>query len=146
MPATEDPERRGAYPICWPIQLGPPEPSGVPVTAYVRTHGERDEQQATQHRLLLDWRRLREPDFDPRRFHIHHVVPLFLGGPDNLRTNATLIERRQHLRGHDVLRFQPQMITPPPGLPPLGPDLYRHSVGTRYYLAGYKSEAHETCE
>ncbi|NIJ54693.1 eCIS core domain-containing protein [Dyadobacter arcticus] len=136
-----------AYPICWAVQLGPPSSLN-----FVRTSADRDDQEARQARMQLEWRRFRDPDFDPARFHVHHVNPLFLGGADDLQNNGTLIEKRRHLRGHDVLRFQPQLVTPISMtsapytvLPPLGPDLYRHPAGTLYEVIGFKQEAHELC-
>jgi hypothetical protein len=95
--------------------------------------------------MQLDWRKFRDPDFDPDKYHVHHVDPLFLGGPDNLRINGTIIDKTNHLRGHWMLRQQPQMLTPPPGLPPLQKDMYDHPSGILYILAGYKESAEEVC-
>jgi Domain of unknown function (DUF4157) len=129
------------YPICWPIQLGPPTQS-----LFVRVKGAaRDEEEAQQARLALEWRKLRDPDFDPSKYHVHHVNPLFLGGADDLRNNGTTIPARLHLRGHWILRQQPQMLTPPPPLPPMPVDMYAHPGGTLYRLAGFKETAEEVC-
>lgn len=137
----DDPKRKpSAYPICWATQL-----QVVPQTFFVRTRSERDEDEAKQARMQLEWRQFRDPDFDPRKWHVHHVVPLFLGGPDDLRRNANLLPPSPHLKGHRVLRIQPQMLTPPPPLQPMDPDLYKHPPGTLYRLVGWKSEANEPC-
>jgi Domain of unknown function (DUF4157) len=130
-----------AYPICWPTQLGPPFSKD-----FVRTKSERDEVEATQARMALNWRQFRDPDFDPTKFHVHHVDPLFLGGPDDLQGNATTIPKRLHLRGHASLRKQPQMVLPPPPLRPLPIDLYAHPIGTPYRLVGFKDTSDEWCE
>ena len=113
---------------------------------FVRTRSpERDMQAARQARMALEWRQFRDPLFDARRYHVHHVTPLFLGGPDDLRNNATVIPARLHLEGHRVLQIQPQMATPPPGLPPLPVDLYDHPPGIPYVFAGFKWRANEVC-
>jgi hypothetical protein len=136
------PERREPeeYPICWATQLLPP----LRLT-FVRTKSERDEDEAKQARMALKWRQEKEPGFNADEYHVHHIVPLFLGGIDNLDYNGISLPKLSHLRGHAVLRKQPQMLTPPPGLPPLSDDLYDHPPGIRYRLVGYKKEAKEPC-
>ena len=133
-------ENRKLYPICWAVQLGPPK-----TKRFVRTQSERDEEEATQARMALQWRQFRDPDFNASDFHVHHVHPLFLGGPDDLKINGTTIPKSLHLKGHAVLRQQPQMATPPPGLPPLPSDMYAHPEGTPYELVGFKESAGEKC-
>jgi hypothetical protein len=133
--------RPSAYPLCWTDVLPPPVTrDGRVWTRFERTRSARDEQEAAQARMLLDWRAFRQPDFDPNRLHMHHVVPLFLGGPDNFAINGIALQRRIHLRGHHILRYQPQMRTPPPPLLPLPEDLYAHPIGTPYKLVGYKGQ------
>lgn len=144
-PVPPVPKRRrrrpSAYPICWPMQLPPP-----PKSFFVRTRSpERDLNAAQQARMQLEWRSFRDPDFDPRRYHVHHVVPLFLGGEDNLRTNAVTWPKPLHLRGHRILQIQPQMAYPPPPLRLLPTDLYRHPPGTPYELVGLKWRVNEPC-
>jgi hypothetical protein len=128
------------YPICWATQLGPP-----PQSLFVRTKSERDENEAKQARLALAWRATQDPGFDDKVYHVHHVVPLILGGVDDLKTNATTIPRTIHLRGHNVLRWQPQMANSPHPLPPLPTDLYEHPPGIPYRLVGFKQTKDESC-
>jgi Domain of unknown function (DUF4157) len=144
----EEKQRRkgGAYPICWPADELLPDPkyrTGMFETSFVRIKGaERDEQAAYQERVRARRRAEGEPDFNPRRFHVHHVIPLFLGGPDWLAVNSVLWPALAHVRGHAVLRKQRQLqdatLTAP--LPPINEDLYAkdHKTGTLYYFAGYK--------
>jgi len=73
---------------------------------------DRDEEKAKQARMQLYWRQFRDPDFDPNQYHVHHSVHLFIGGEDNLRTNAITLPKGIHLKGHQVLRTQPQMQFP----------------------------------
>jgi hypothetical protein len=135
-----------AYPLCWATQLLFPAFFGVPVSLLIRTPGvDRDQEDADQRRLELIYREKVDPDFHRADWHIHHSVPLFLGGMDAAPGNLVLVEKRAHLRGHGVLRHQPQMATPPPPLAPLPVDLYAHPAGTRYELTGFKTEANEPC-
>jgi hypothetical protein len=60
---------------------------------------------------------------------VHHVTPLFLGGPDNLG-NLTAVWISYHDTGHAALRYQPQLAML--GMPP---DLYSHPPGTPYVVA-----------
>jgi Domain of unknown function (DUF4157) len=133
--------RPRAYPICWPFSLPPPM---LPVFARVRG-ADRDEDDARQARMQADWRAFRDPSFDPRAFHVHHVQPLFLSGLDNLRVNGILWPARMHLRGHAALRNQPQMLRPRPPLLPLPADIYSHPAGTPYELAGFKVSSSDEC-
>ena len=146
-PSTTSRRRRlNAYPICWALQLGPPMLFGVPVEFFVRTPGvERDTEDANQRRLELLYRQRIDPNFQARDWHVHHSVPLFLGGLDAAPGNLTLVERFLHMRGHAVLRYQPQMLSPPPPLVPLPADILAHPTGTLYELVGFKGETSETC-
>jgi len=148
-PKPEEETRRrrgGAYPLCWALQLGPPMLFGTPVTTFIRTPGvERDTEDADQRRLELLYRQRVDPSFRARDFHVHHSVPLFLGGLDAAPGNLVILPGRLHLRGHGVLRYQPQMLTPPTRLAPLPADILAHPPGTRYQLVGFKGEANETC-
>jgi len=140
--------RRGAYPICWPKDLlpDPQYRTGLFQAGFVRVksadRGERDTYDAWQHRLQLRWRQQIDPGFIAKDYHVHHLVPLFLGGPDWLQVNGITWPARPHLHGHEVLRRQRQltnpMVTAP--LPPINEDLYdeEHKSGTLYYFAGYK--------
>ena len=131
-----------AYPICWATQLGP-----VSQSIFIRgTTSERDEEEAKQARMALQWRQLRDPDFNPSDYHVHHVVPLFLGGSDDLRGNGTTIPKNVHLMGHSVLAYQPQMLMPPAPLISLPANLYNHPVGTIYELVGYKQGRNDMCD
>jgi hypothetical protein len=67
----------------------------------------------------------------------HHVIPLFLGGPD-IPQNIILWNAELHRVGHSSLSWQPQMLKPPPPLKPLPPNLYSHPPGTEYRLVGFK--------
>lgn len=131
-----------AYPICWPVSFGP-----APATVFIKTTPpDRDYQEQQQAALVRRWlRAYRDPDFIPERYHIHHVLPLFLGGVDDLTRNGMTLQRTIHLRGHAILRQQPQMAAPPPPLRPLATDIYRHPNGTMYWLAGYKESRGEIC-
>jgi Domain of unknown function (DUF4157) len=138
-------KRVGAYPICWPKYLLP-DPiyrTGMLQLTFVRVQrAERDLQQAQRHRLRMEWRQAGEPDFDASKYHVHHIIPLFLGGPDYLQVNGIIWPKGPHLKGHSVLRYQRQLkdprLTAP--LPPISVDLYnrQHKAGTLYYFAGYK--------
>ncbi len=113
---------------------------------FVRTTTpERDVEEQEQARLHLRYRQQVDPGFIARDYHVHHVLPLFLGGADDLRTNGMTLPAHIHLRGHGTLNRQPQMLTPPPGLPPLSPNILQHPPGTPYELTGYKWRANETC-
>jgi hypothetical protein len=141
----QDPKRRSApprYPLCWPILLLPPRSS-----YFVRVKGaERDEEEAKQRQMAERWRK-RDPWFNDQIFHVHHRDPLFLGGEDDLRAggNGILLRKQEHLTGHAQLQWQPQMASPPRGLPPLEPDIYKHPAGIQYFLAGYKRLGETTC-
>jgi hypothetical protein len=136
------PRPANAYPICWPIHFGP-----APATVFIKTTPpDRDYAEQQQAALVRRWlRAFRDPGFVAERYHVHHVLPLFLGGADDLARNAMTLLATTHLRSHAVLRHQPQMATPPPPLQPLGPDIYRHPVGTMYWLAGYKENPEQVC-
>jgi Domain of unknown function (DUF4157) len=139
-------QRAKAYPICWATQLGPPLLSGVPIPFFVRTPGvERDTNDAKQRRMQLWYRENVDPGFRAAGYHVHHIVPLFLGGLDAAAMNLTIIPARLHLKGHAVLAKQPQMAKPPGGLRPLTTNLYDHPAGTLYRLKGFKTEANQTC-
>ena len=132
-----------AYPLCWTHLLPPPVlKNGVPWTIFVRTSSERDEDEAVQARLQLQRREFRDRSFNPKVYHVHHVVPLFLGGPDDLvGINGYIIYATVHLRGHGILRDQPQMTDPDATypLPPLlTKNMYDHPIGTPYELVGFK--------
>ena len=148
-PERKPKERRpqpDAYPLCWAEQLGPPMLFGVPVILFLRTPGvERDTEDAYQRRLELIYRQRVDPNFHARDYHVHHIVPLFLGGLEAAPGNLVTWPARLHLRGHGVLRYQPQMLTPPPPLAPKPKDLLAHPAGTKYYLKGYKKNSQDTC-
>jgi hypothetical protein len=146
-PETERRRRfPGALPICWATQLGPPMFMGVPVPTFVRTRGvERDFEWAGQQRLQLRYRQSVDPGFQAGYYHVHHSVPLFLGGSEAAAGNMTTVPALLHLPGHQVLRYQPQMANPPVPFRPHPVDLYEHPAGTRYELVGYKERAFETC-
>jgi Domain of unknown function (DUF4157) len=140
-PDRDRKRRNLRYPLCWPVFLGPPRS-----LYFMRIKGApRDDDETKQARMALEWRQFRDPTFDPKLYHVHHVDPLFLGGPDDLRGNGTVLWRTPHLRGHAQLKQQPQMLTPPPGLPPLPKDIYKHPHGTPYVLAGFKTSEEQTC-
>ncbi len=142
----EEKKKKKRYPLCWPnpLILPPPQfPRGVLWQTFVRIKGaDRDEEEAAQQRMQLRWRQFRDPDFDPGKYHVHHVVPLFLGGPDDLYGNGVTWYKNIHLKGHAQLRQQPQMADPQQvkPLPPLPKDMYSHPDGTLYELVGTKSE------
>lgn len=82
-----------------------------------------------------NWRKFRDEDFPAGDLDARHVVPLFLGGADDLRFNGTALRRSLHQTGHQVLNLQPQIGALNPAL---GPHLLKHPPGTRYRLAGDK--------
>lgn len=144
----EPPRRRGnLYPLCWPLLLPPP------TTVLFTRLKSPDRDYTGDNQKALKAKRQREegePDFHSKDYHIHHVVPLFLGGEDKLQSpskggNGLIWPARTHLRGHDWLRHQPQMATPPPPLLPFDTDIYKHPVGTPYCLAGFKASKEEVC-
>lgn len=125
------------YPIYWSPLLPVPTVQRI----FIRTPGrERDTRQATQAAMQRQWRAFRDPDFNPDQYHAHHVIPLFLGGEDDLRSNGISWPARIHLRGHRDLRIQPQMANPPAGLLPLPVDLYDHPPSTPYIYMGRKGD------
>jgi hypothetical protein len=134
-------QRKGAYPICWPTLLGPPMLAGVPVLMFIRTPSDRDESTMAQLRMEAHYKK------GPvaKDMHLHHSVPLFLGGLDATPMNLTLIPKKNHLTGHSWLAHQPQMAAPPGGLKPMPVSLYDHPAGTTYRLKGFKSSRSETC-
>lgn len=136
-------ERKGVYPICWPTLLGPPEIRGViHIFPYVRAAStERDESAAAQERMA----RLRGKDPVAKTMHLHHIIPLFLGGRDADPSNLTLVPWKNHLTGHSWLAHQPQMARPPKGLKAMPENLYKHPPLTTYRLAGFKSSRTDTC-
>ena len=135
-------QRKGAYPICWPTLLGPPMLAGVPVPGFLRTPGaERDESAAQQLRMES----IRNKGTVARDMHLHHSVPLFLGGLDATPMNLTLIPKKNHLTGHSWLAHQPQMAKPAGGLKPMSVNLYDHPAGTIYRFKGFKASRTETC-
>lgn len=134
------PDNPKAYPVYWPILFfGPP-----PVNKFQRgTLVERDEDEAWQARVELYKRQNYDKEFWAKDYDVHHVLPLFLGGGDDLTPftkggNGVVLPRIVHRPGHTVLRIQPQMKTPPAGLPPLSTDMLRHPVGTPYEIIGVK--------
>ncbi|HUS12540.1 MAG TPA: DUF4157 domain-containing protein [Pyrinomonadaceae bacterium] len=134
----EQKKRRGRYPIYWPATLLPPPLSGSKlVETFVRVSGAGRDPDLAETLLGAKWARARQEDLRGGSLVPHHVIPLFLGGAD-LPSNVILWNAALHRRGHPCLRFQPQMMFPRPGLPPLSPDLYAHFDGTPYYLAGVK--------
>jgi hypothetical protein len=132
--------KRSRYPIYWPVALHFPTTS-----EFVRVKSP-DRDYAGDNQKALKSKRTREdgdPDFQSKRYHIHHVVPLFLGGEDKLQSpskggNGIILPAMQHISGHAQLQMQPQMQKPPPPLPPLDVNIYKHPVGTPYFLAGFK--------
>jgi hypothetical protein len=139
---TKDNKRKSTmYPIYWPVLLGPPlSPIFIKVKSPERNFDD-DNQEA------LKAKRVREkddPDFTSTDYHIHHMTPLFLGGEDKLQSpskggNGAILRSFVHIEGHNQLRKQPQMQTPPVPLAPLSDDIYQHPNGTEYYLAGFKT-------
>jgi hypothetical protein len=121
------------YPICWSPKLPDPQQR----IFHRAMKEERDQFEAGRARMMADWRAFRDPDFDASKYHVHHVVPLYLGGDDNLRTNGVLWPARVHLRGHADLNFQPLVMAHPR---PLSPYLTKHPVGTKYVKIGVKGE------
>jgi hypothetical protein len=122
--------------------------AGVPVSHFIRTpNRERDMEDAKQRQLEKRYRERVDPSFRARDWHVHHSVPLFLGGLDSAPMNLVLVERFAHLRGHDQLAYQPQLAKQKGGRkPPLGgANLYRHPPGTRYRLVGFKKDRNDTC-
>lgn len=60
---------------------------------------------------------------------VHHVTPLFLGGPDALG-NLAVVWISYHIAGHTALRIQPHLAAL--GMPP---DLYAHPPGILYIVS-----------
>lgn len=148
--ATNEKKHRKAkaYPLIWPIALHYPTQ-----VEFARVKSP-DRDYAGENQKALKAKRKREegdPDFQSEKYHIHHVVPLFLGGRDALQSpakggNGIILPGRQHLSGHRQLQIQPQMEHPSPPLPPLNKDIYKHPIGTLYYLADFKAKKAEIGE
>jgi hypothetical protein len=146
-PREDDPGRRKKkkiYPICWPTILPPPFGLSWGFTVFlIRTRSpDRDYSGENEKALKRRWERERKGDIVKGGTHIHHVVPLFLGGVDDLNGNGILWPARIHIKGHAWLRHQPQLEGDP-----IGSDIYAssHAVGTVYYLAGFKASRDEKC-
>jgi hypothetical protein len=125
------------YPLCWSPLLPPPAGQRIFVRAFKE---ERDLNEQKQQRIQTEWREKIDPGFVAKDYHVHHIIPLFLGGEDNLKTNGKLHPATTHLRGHADLAKQPQMLAPPPPLPPLPENLYAHKPGTKYIFVGFKGQ------
>src|SRR6185312_8599885 len=136
-PAPEkDDDGAGLYPLCWSSLLPPPDQR---LFARVEKE-ERDQGEQQSARIQAEGRAALDPDFDPSKYHVHHIVPLFLGGIDNLKSNGILWPARTHLRGHADLNYQPQLKNPPAPLKPLSPWLYKNPIGTKYVLLDFKGK------
>jgi hypothetical protein len=135
--------KKKPYPLLWPKpELLPPPFCGNYVQIYfVRTKSRRDAELA---KLLSNgkWIRANDAGVWGRYMVAHHIIPLFLGGPDS-PSNVILWNAVLHRVGHDWLNWQPQMLIPPPPLPPLQPSLLDHPKGTRYKLIGFKEERNQ---
>lgn len=137
--AKQEKEKRppGAYPLFWPTVL--PDPSSI-MTTFVRRRAPDRDSDLADTLLAAKWMRARKEDLRGQSLVPHHVVPLFLNGPDT-PSNVILWNAVVHTKGHQCLRFQPQMATPPVPLAPKGVDLFdpSHTEGTLYFLAGFKN-------
>jgi hypothetical protein len=148
----EQERQRGAYPLCWPTQLGCP----CALRFQRLRPDEPDLTDDGQEKLR------RDPAFTRRiqgvikttdigillkrsKIDIHHRHPLFLGGAENAESNALVLDRDEHHAGHASLNYQPQMRLPPLPLRPLDTNILNHPSGTQYYLAGMKNERDQTC-
>lgn len=139
--------QEAAYPLCWPTLLHFPTQSTFTRVKSPDRDYTGENQKALKHKRQ---RELGDPDFRSEDYHIHHVVPLFLGGGDKLQSpsqggNGIILPAEQHLWGHRLLQNQPQMLNPPKPLQPLPADIYKHPIGTKYKLVGFKSSTEETC-
>ncbi|HEY9660494.1 MAG TPA: hypothetical protein V6C65_18730, partial [Allocoleopsis sp.] len=140
----KDDKKDDVYPLYWPISLYYPTRM-----TFVRIKSP-DRDYTGDNQKALKAKRQREendPDFRSDKYHVHHIVPLFLGGEDNLQSiskggNGVILYATQHLTGHQELRKQPQLEPSrlSSSLKPLegGEDIYKHPLGTKYYLAGFK--------
>jgi hypothetical protein len=143
-PKPKDPEKKprrrrrrpARYPILWPTQWPPPVLLNRWVTEFRRVPSARDDELAKRLRQEK-WVRATGVGLSHKDFQPHHVIPLYVGGPD-LPLNIVLWNTVLHREGHESFDYQPQMLSPPPGLPPLPPDLKHHPAGTPYRLAGFK--------
>jgi len=122
-------KRRGPYPINWPYLGG----RGLPLVA------------PNPANIILVGRRLRRTTPPPRNLAlidqfkathtvrtgqaVHHVTPLFLGGPDALG-NLVALWISYHNRGHAALRNQPHLAAYG-----ISTDLYQHPPGTPYIVS-----------
>jgi len=124
--------RRDEYPLFWPIILPPP-----PVARFVRRRGADRDDVLAEEVNNQKWARARRADLRGGALVGHHVVPLMLGGADDL-ANIKFWNAGVHRRGHACLNNQPQMATPPQPLAPLPVNLLKHPAGTKYFLKGFK--------
>ena len=118
----------GPLPIYWPERSG----RGLPLTApnpinsiwltkpLVRATPAREPDTIPTYRSMVSV---------PTGQAVHHVTPLFLGGPDSL-DNLSPVWISYHTFGHVALRIQPHL-----SLLGWSPDLYSHPVGTPYIVA-----------
>ena len=148
MPKTDKDDKRRKvkiYPICWPNLLpfdwGIAAMGPLPMAMVTKTKPpDRDFSGENQKVLQERYQRERKGDIPWGKMHVHHILPLFLGGYDDLRGNGMLLESRIHLRGHDWLRNQEQLRGKGVSV-----DLYDHPNGRRYYIAGEKTTEKGTC-
>ena len=135
------------YPLCWPTVLVPPLYKGV-VLLEKTLPPDRDFTAENQKALIKKWQRERKGDFAWGKTHIHHVIPLFLGGPDDLTGNGILLEAIMHLHGHRMLQIQPQLSKQTKPEDNVSPDIYDkkdHPIGQWYFIAGFKNTDGDTC-
>jgi hypothetical protein len=129
VPRTKRKDKRAPLPIHWPHLGGKGLPLDARNPAYsihvgrplVRTNP------LNRNLALVEQYKAAHPIESGQA--VHHVTPLFLGGPDSLG-NLTAVWISYHDTGHAALRYQPQLAML--GMPP---DLYSHPPGTPYVVA-----------
>jgi len=142
-------KRPNIYPLCWPIGLSMPlnrlGGRSIAISGFCRgSVEERDQDTQWQARDELALRARREGNWSLDEFDMHHSVPLFLGGRDDV-TNLIPLRKGLHSIGHRVLNQQPQNALPPAGIDKISHYLPNNQVGTKYFLAGFKQTDAEIC-
>jgi hypothetical protein len=122
-------KRKRLYPINWPYRSG----RGLPLTAPNPTNtifvGRRLTRTMSPPRNLALIEQFKKLNPVKKGQAVHHVTPLFLGGPDNLG-NLAAIWISYHDSGHLALRKQPHLSAYG-----LSADLYQHPPGTSYIVS-----------
>jgi len=125
--------RRGPYPINWPYLGGRGLPLVAPNPANSISIGRRLVRTTPppRNRALIDL--FKATNTVQTGQAVHHVTPLFLGGPDALG-NLAAVWISYHIAGHNALNNQPHLAAY--GISPYLPN---HPPGTPYIVSAIKN-------